>query len=277
MTAPRPEPAPEARRLALAVCRRIGANPDGPVGLRLIETCGALPPNALRKAQTDRDGAIARLIDAATNRETYFFRDRRQLALLGDLLSERLRGSAVPAAIWSAGCATGEEAYSLAIVLRQAHDSAGLGGNTGAVTGTDVSQAALAIARAAVYRTGPMSPCRDIGAAEERWLPAVDDGRRRVAEGVRTAVRFAEHNILSGPPEAAPFDAVVCRNVLIYMDEAARMAALTALDAALRPGGVLLLGPGDAAPPVDPVARGYRSVCRDGACAFVKGGGADAG
>jgi len=249
--------------LALDVCRRIGANPTGPVGARLIETCNALAPEQALAEGAAREALVARLIDGATNRETYFFRDRRQLALMGDLL---LRSAPPdrPRALWSAGCATGEEAYSLAILL------SGLG-LAGTVTGTDVSQAALAAARTALYRTGPMSPCRDLAPADEPFLPPAPDGRRGVAEAIRNAVRLAEHNILSGPPPPGRFDAVVCRNVLIYMGEDAKATALRALAGAVRPGGLLLLGPGDVAPPVDPTARGFRPVFRDGAALFVKG------
>jgi len=249
--------------LALDTCRLIGANPAGPVGARLIEACAALPPEQALAEGPERAALVARLIDGATNRETYFFRDRRQLALLGALLAE-----AAPAAhrraLWSAGCATGEEAYSLAILLW------GLG-LSGAVTGTDVSRAALATACAALYRTGPMSPCREVGAADDPFLPPTADGRRTVADPIRAAVRFIEHNLLSGPPLPQRFDAVVCRNVLIYMDDAAKAAALLVLTAAVKPGGLLLLGPGDAAPPVDPTALGFRALFRDGAALFVKG------
>lgn len=255
--------------LALDTCRLIGANPAGPVGARLIRACGALPSRQTAMDGAERATLVARLIDGATNRETYFFRDRRQLALLGALLGDATPPG-VTLALWSAGCATGEEAYSLAILLH------GLG-LAGTVTGTDVSRAALATAATALYRTGPMSPCREVGPESDAVLPPVADGRRTVADPIRAAVRFAEHNILAGPPPPERFDAVVCRNVLIYMDTAAKTAALGVLAAAVKPGGLLLLGPGDAAPPVDPVALGFRALFRDGAGLFVKGGAGGGG
>ena len=104
--------------LALDTCRLIGANPAGPVGARLIEACGALPPQRTLATGAERDALVSMLIDGATNRETYFFRDRRQLALMGALLRDTAPPG-VPLTLWSAGCATGEEAYSLAIVLRE--------------------------------------------------------------------------------------------------------------------------------------------------------------
>lgn len=249
--------------LALDTCRLIGANPAGPVGTRLIKACDALPADQAWADGEERAALVSRLIDGATNRETYFFRDRRQLALMGSRLRDDTPTGA-PLALWSAGCATGEEAYSLAILLR------GLG-LTGSVTGTDVSRAALEAARLALYRTGPMSPCREVGPGDDSALPLTADGRRAVADPIRAAVRFLEHNILSGPPPPRLFDAVVCRNVLIYMDDAARNTAIQALTTAVKPGGLLLLGPGDVAPPVDPVVLGFRAFFRDGAGLYIKG------
>lgn len=251
--------------LALDLCHRIGANPGGPVGARLIEACATLSADELRTTGAEREALIARLLDRATNRETYFFRDRRQLAALIGLLRAAGQPPGRALSLWSAGCATGEEPYSLAILLQEA-------GLTGSVTGTDVSRAALEAARTASYRTGPMSSCRDLTAADAAFLTPADGGRRTVSPAVRASVRLVEHNILSGPPAPGLFDAVICRNVLIYMDEEARVAALTVLGSALRPGGVLLLGPGDVAPPADPQAHGFRPHFRDGASLFLKGG-----
>ncbi|MDQ2106694.1 CheR family methyltransferase, partial [Azospirillum isscasi] len=240
-----------------------GVDPAGPVGRRLCEGCARLAPCA---GMTEADGeTLDRLIDGATNRESYFFRDRNQLRLVIALLAERGPGTA-PATLWSAGCASGEEAYSLAAL---ASENGGLPGF--AVLGTDLSPAALAVAERGVYRTGAMSSCRALTAADERHLPAEEGGTaRRVSPAVRARVRFARHNILAGPPPGAPFDAVLCRNVLIYMDQEGRRRCLATLGAALKPGGVLAIGPADAAPPTDPASLGYRTVCRGNAIAFIK-------
>lgn len=256
------------RALARSLCGRIGADPAGPVGLRVGERCARLAPEAredLERALRDGTpgaGLLERLFDEVTNRETYFFRDRGQLQLLLALLAER--GVAAPA-IWSAGCASGEEAYSVAIL---ASEHGALAGTS--VLGTDLSAAALAVAAQGVYRTGPMSACRTLTAEDERFLPPAGERARRVAAEVRARVRFHAHNILAGPPAGAPFDAVLCRNVLIYMDHDGRRRSLATLDAALKPGGVLLIGPGDSVPPIDPASLGYRALYRNNALAFVK-------
>jgi chemotaxis protein methyltransferase CheR len=268
-----PDSAPEAARLAaLTVCRRIGADPAGPIGQRLVSACARLAADLLNQtvqatAAWVGQGAPAdplrRLFDEATNRETYFFRDRAQLLLLRDLLTER--NSKERPSVWSAGCATGEEAYSVAILAAQVPALAGL-----SVLGSDLSGAAVAAAAEAAYRTGPMSPCRSVTAEDESFLPLIAEQRRQVMADIRARVRFLEHNILSGPPQGAPFDAVLCRNVMIYMDRTARNDCMAVLDAALKPGGVLLIGPGDAAPAADIAARGFRTVFRNRAMAFVK-------
>ena len=251
--------------LALDTCRLIGANPAGPVGARLIEACGALPPQRTLATGAEREALVSMLIDGATNRETYFFRDRRQLALMGALLRDT-----APA---------GRAADALVGGLR--HRGGGLfPGDRPAGTRTArrrdrhryLSRGRWRRRRAALYRTGQMSPCREVRAEDETFLPSHPDGRRAVADPIRSAVRFLEHNILSGPPpQPQRFDAVVCRNVLIYMDAASRSAALLVLSNAVKPGSLLLLGPGDVAPPVDPVALGFRAVFRDGAGVFIKG------
>jgi chemotaxis protein methyltransferase CheR len=138
--------------------------------------------------------------------------------------------------IWSAGCATGEEAYSVAIALLEAGRRSA--GDT--IVATDVSVRGLHAARAAVY-----------GERALRWLPAALGERwlepgalRRVAAEVRALVTFERHNLVRDPPPAAaPFDVVLCRNVLIYFTPETAATVLYRLVAALAPGGFLVLGP----------------------------------
>jgi len=160
---------------------------------------------------------VAALIDEVTVQETSFFRDRRQLdAIAWRLLLERALGAGSgEIRVWSAACATGEEAYTLALFAAEAFAPAE---PPVRILGTDISSGALAAARAGIYR--------------ERSLRAVEPALRRryfeeargglgVGERVRQLVRFAPHNLARDPipplGEAA-FDLIVCRNVLIYFD-----------------------------------------------------------
>ncbi len=178
--------------------------------------------------------AVTALVEHAVVKETYFYRHPEQWASVTRLLATRPPEQ--PLSAWSAGCATGEEAYTLAMVL---HD-AGRRCASDRVLGTDISGRALEVARAGRYREWSL-----------RALPATLRARHftsehdahRVHEERRAAVRFAQHNLLGAPPPGGPFDLVACRNVLLYFKPAAARTVLGRLHAALRPGGLLLVGP----------------------------------
>lgn len=164
--------------------------------------------------------------------ETAFWRHPEQLDAIGRIAA----AAEGPLAIWSAGCATGEEPYSVAIALLEA----GRAGRGDRVIATDVSERALATARIGLY--GPRALRKLPPAVAERWLAG--QGDRRVGVAPRALVWFVRHNVVSDPPPpGAPFDVVLCRNVLIYFDGATATAALRRLADALRPGGTLVLGP----------------------------------
>ncbi len=176
--------------------------------------------------------AIAALVEHSVVGETAFWRHPEQLAAVGRLASS----SAGPLRIWSAGCATGEEPYSVAIALLEA-GRAGAGDH---IVATDVSERALAAARAGAY--GPRALRKLPSELVARWF---EQGERlRVVGAVRGLVAFARHNLVrDDPPAGAPFDVVLCRNVLIYFGPTTAAEALYRLAGALRPGGTLVLGP----------------------------------
>ncbi|MFL5271093.1 MAG: CheR family methyltransferase [Anaeromyxobacteraceae bacterium] len=182
-----------------------------------------------RVLRRDED-ALAALVERAVVGETCFWRHPEQLAALRELLPSLGPG---PLRLWSAGCASGEEAYTLAMLLAEA------GRDDGRVLATDVSADALAQARAGRY--GHWSARRLPAALRERWLRA-SGHELVVAPALRARVELAHHNLVK---DAAPgaFDVVVCRNVLIHFAPATAAAVLRALFGAVRPGGLLVLGP----------------------------------
>jgi chemotaxis protein methyltransferase CheR len=231
------------------------SSPDlAAVGRVLAETCGLSLSSGLRRAlrdglaaaaaavdedpatfagrvlRRDRD-AVEALVEHAVVLETYFFRHPEQIAALGQHVLRRPG----PLSIWSAGCATGEEPYTLAIALLEA----GRAGTGDRILATDVSERALAAARAGTY--GAWSLRRLPPRLVERWFSG--DAQRRVVPAVRELVDFRRHNLLSEPPPGGPFDVVLCRNVLIYFDPSVAAEVLVRLVPVLRPGGLLLLGP----------------------------------
>jgi chemotaxis protein methyltransferase CheR len=178
--------------------------------------------------------AVEALTDHAVVTETSFNRHPDGLAAL----ARRAFGAAGPLAIWSAGCATGEEAYGLAIGLLEA----GRDGRGDAVLATDVSSRALAAAGAGVYGAWPLR--RLAPELVARRFEPVSPGVHRVGAAARSLVAFRRHNLVAeGAPAEGPFDVVVCRNVLIYFEPPTASAVLERLVGALKPGGWLLLGP----------------------------------
>jgi chemotaxis methyl-accepting protein methylase len=185
----------------------------------------------------ERDaGELDALIEAVRVGETRFFRHREQIESLRRRILPELALRHPPGATvrgWSAGCATGEEAWTLAILLCEA-----LPGREVQVLGSDLSDDALARARAARY---PADAVASLDAPVRRaWFVARGD-EVEVAPGLRDRVRFERRNLIDEPPDG-PRDVVLCRNVLMYFDRARQRTALAHLVEALAPGGFLVLG-----------------------------------
>lgn len=206
------------------------------------------------------------LIEDLTVHETYVMRDPAQLeffaAQLPGLIAEAAAAKSYLLRFWSVGCATGEEAYTIAALSFDAMVAAGhaIETDTGArllppwridVVGSDISRRVLSQARAGIYATGPLSSFRTESAVLLRHFPPVPmagAGRlvpRMASSDLKAAVRFAHFNIMDDAPPNPLFDAVLCRNVLIYFSARARVQAQENLRRAVRPGGYLVLGPTD--------------------------------
>ncbi|MEI6162003.1 MAG: CheR family methyltransferase [Roseococcus sp.] len=194
------------------------------------------------------DPAWAALLDAVTVQETRLYRHPAQAELAGALLPARLaqaREEGRPLRILSAGCATGEEAFTLA--AQAMHAMADTPGTGLEVIGLDLCRPALASAAEGVIATGMGDPLGLVPAALRPWLAAAD-GTPRLHPALRRSLAFRRANLLDGFGEAPGHDVIFCRNVLIYLTDPARAQVTAALAAALRPGGILALGPTDRAP-----------------------------
>jgi chemotaxis protein methyltransferase CheR len=186
---------------------------------------------------------MRRLIDEITIRETFFFRHRSELEAIDwySLLdAARARGSDV-VQVWVAGCASGEEAYTVAILACEAFACAAPPVH---VLGTDIAPTALEQALAGRY--GERSVRTLQKGIRERYFSSVQ-GVTSVGERLRGLVEFRRHNLVRDqvPPTGEPFDVILCRNVLIYFDHPTVERVLEALEGALAPAGVLLLGAAD--------------------------------
>lgn len=189
-------------------------------------------------------GLSNQVVEALLNNETYFFRDRTPFDLLArhalPTLARR-RESGRKLRIWSAGCSTGQEAYSLAMLFAESQPA--WQGWTIDVLATDVSSSVIDRARSGVYTQFEVQ--RGLGINQTiRWFEEVEDGWRAV-EALRKPVRFQVHNLLEQPPSPGAFDIILCRNVLLYLSAEKRTLAFERLASALAPDGWLMLGAGE--------------------------------
>ena len=179
------------------------------------------------------DPELRAVVDGLTVTHSWFFRDPSQLRVVEAALAEAsARAGGRPLQVWIPGCASGEDAYSVAILARAR-------GIAAVVTGSDVNVGALARARAGGYRSWSV---RDVP-ADLRHQLVFREPLAEVPADVARTVTFERHNLLS-PPLAAPggWDVVFCRNVIIYFFAEAAARALANVAAALAPGGWLVLG-----------------------------------
>lgn len=191
-------------------------------------------------------GTFDALVDELTVGETYFFRDDRQFALLRERIIPAIARKGRPdqaIAVWSAGCSSGEEPYSIAILL----DELGLAADA-RVIGTDLSMRRLNSARAGKYSRWSL---RGVAPAIIHRYFRRSAAGHELAPAIRSAVRFTQLNLAEPfPPAFSParFQLIVCRNVLIYFDAPTIARVVQRFADALADGGWLLLGPSD--PPV---------------------------
>lgn len=176
---------------------------------------------------------------------TNFFRDREAFeALERDWLPGLFenRSPDEPLRAWVAGCATGEEAYSMAMLLREQMELHHFTGEL-QVFATDIDERALSEARAGLYTDAIRT---DVSPDRLRQFFIREHAQFRVVKPVREKVLFAMHNVLRDPPFSR-LDLICCRNLLIYLDREAQSRVLETFRFALKPGGVLFLGTSESA------------------------------
>ena len=189
-------------------------------------------------------GLSNQVVEALLNNETYFFRDRAPFDLLARHALPRLakkRQSKKRLRIWSAGCSTGQEAYSFAMLFAENPEQ--WRGWTIDILGTDVSGCVIDRARSGVYTQFEVQ--RGLAITQTvRWFDEFEDGWR-IAEPLRKHVRFQVHNLLEPPPHPGGFDIVLCRNVLLYLCSEKKAFAFDRIASAMADDGWLMLGAGE--------------------------------
>jgi chemotaxis protein methyltransferase CheR len=213
---------------------------------RAMQRSGVLDPGRYLGVVEASPDALHDLTDDLTVGETYFFRHPDQLEILRSRIMPELLRARPPDhvfRVWSAGCATGEEPYTLAILLHEL----GLG-ERAHILATDVSREALARARRGVYKAWSFR-----GSPEERRRAhfVEEQGQLAVRPRYRRCVAFEHGNLaLDTYPSIASgiwgLDLIFCRNVILYFAPETIRAVARRLHAALAPGGFLVMGPSDA-------------------------------
>lgn len=184
---------------------------------------------------------VASITDAMTTNESLFFRDRTpfdqfKAVVLPSLLQSRAAKKSIR--IWSAACSSGQEPYSLSMVLDELASK--LAGWRVEIVATDISTEMVARARAGIYSQFEV----------QRGLPVQllvkyfqqDGDRWQLSEKIRRMVTFREFNLLQDPRALGSFDIVFCRNVLIYFDQDTKRKVLEGVSRQIAPDGYLYLG-----------------------------------
>ena len=210
----------------------------------------------------DDEGEFADLLDLLVIPETWFFRDPQAIAHAARFAQERHARSGAPVRLLSLPCSTGEEPYTLAMALFDT----GLPAQAFQVTAVDINEPSLERARRGLYGRNSFR-ARDLG-FRDRYFEAEGD-RQRLAERVRNQVRFRQGNILQlgSLRDGAPFDVVLCRNLLIYFDDQTQGRALSHLAALMHDDGLLCVGSSEM---VSAMRHGFASLGVAHASALVK-------
>ncbi|HLH12882.1 MAG TPA: protein-glutamate O-methyltransferase CheR [Methylovirgula sp.] len=217
----------------------------------LIES--RLTPIVQRTGLSDLNALVRRLlsgcypelvreaVEAMTTNETFFFRDRTPFdnfrkVTIPQLLEARKQVRSLR--IWCAACSTGQEPYSLAMILDE--EAQKLSGWRIDILATDLSRNVIAAAREGLYTQFEMQ--RGLPISQLLRYFSQEGDRWRINEHMRSRVRFEEFNLLSSYAELGRFDVIFCRNVLIYFDVPTRQDILNRMAKLLAPDGCLVLG-----------------------------------
>lgn len=226
----------------------------------------------LMEQDTSKNDLVS-LVEDLCNHETYFFRDKEQLGLLSEyifpeLIKTKKKQGRYDFSIWSAACSTGEEPYTLAMMLITELLKHGIAYTSGSseeiilqpgctieVLGTDISRQAIRIAKEATYQLQGLGSFRQFPNEYLKFFSSINSTKennsvlpssyRKLNESVKKLVNFKLFNLMSYTPPRHDFDLVLCRNVLIYIDQLKQKNIQTMLSKSLSTGAYLMFSPVD--------------------------------
>ncbi|WP_027284060.1 CheR family methyltransferase [Rubritepida flocculans] len=203
---------------------------------------------AARLRQPGTDALAQEMTELLTTNESSFFRDGKPFEHLRTLIP-RLHAARPPGQklrIWSAACSTGQEAYSISILIAELQEAdPGLRTRPFEILGTDITAAVLERARAGLYSQFEVQRGLPIRTLMKRFTQ--EEGRWRVKPEIAAPCRFQSFNLLGDPRILGRFDVIFCRNVLIYFDVPTKARVLERIAAQLAPDGALYLGAAETA------------------------------
>ncbi len=198
----------------------------------------------------------ARLVDRLVVNETRFFRHRASIDFIGQALVKRMSDAFAKLPdgetptdgpehfdVWSVGCSSGEEPYSLAMVINDAYHMLGCEARF-SITATDISRAALTVARAGIYNERKLTTVDKT--FRQRYFTKVAEGQFRIASHLRERICFNQGNVLNiNEMPTLKVDVIYCQNLLVYFRRWLREHILNAFVERLQPGGLLVIGTGE--------------------------------
>jgi chemotaxis protein methyltransferase CheR len=206
---------------------------------------------------------LGKMFDAITTNETYFYREPQQLAVCVDKVVPQVleRKKSRDIRIWSAACSTGEEAYTLVIMLTEKRSCSRI-----EVLATDISNEVLASAKRAVYGSYSM---RNVPEEQHKKYFRSNGWTHELDASIKSSVRFMNLNLMdaAGMRVVQGMDVIFCRNVLIYFDDKAKQKAVSMLYDSLRPGGFLFIGSSES---LHNVTRAFKPVVFDKVIAYQR-------
>ena len=194
----------------------------------------------MRLLRSDRSGEIAGgMVNRLTTNYTYFMRESVHFSILTDKVFPELFGKKYGICqIWCAGCATGEECYTLAMCLDEYKEKNNRAVST-RILATDISEEVLSKAEKGIY---PRREIENIPLAwQEKYCTDMSRDSFRVDENLKYNIRFRKHNLMEPLTETSRFDLIFCRNVMIYFDRVSRKQLVSRLEESLNPGANLFI------------------------------------
>ncbi|RVT97435.1 chemotaxis protein CheR [Rhodovarius crocodyli] len=189
------------------------------------------------------------MTELLTTNESHFFRDGKPFDYLRAVLPElhKARAPGLPIRIWSAACSTGQEAYSIAIIINELQDAGDAGWKTRRfeIFGTDLTKAVVDRAREGIFTQFEVQRGLPVRQLMKHFQQV--EGRWRAQDRLRNLMRFQQANLLHDLRGFGKFDLIFCRNVLIYFDLPTKARVLNALAGQLAPDGALFLGAAETA------------------------------